>query len=119
MEEEEEEEEEEAEATVAAVVEYGGGSGFMSTSSGLGIFGKYASSLWCNDVFNGTIGIDDDDDDDDDELLATELEEVEGVVEEDEEEEEVETLCATSDVEIFDAFNASMYFKPCVSKGVV
>jgi|TARA_B100000767_G_scaffold271447_1_gene297111 hypothetical protein len=51
--------------------------------------------------------------------LATELEEVEGVVEEDEEEEEVETLCATSDVEIFDAFNASMYFKPCVSKGVV
>jgi len=51
--------------------------------------------------------------------LATELEEVEGVVEEDEEEEEVETLCATSDVEIFDAFNASMYFKPWVSKGVV
>ena len=89
----------------------------MSTSSGLGIFGNHASSLWCNGVFNGTIGIDDGDDDD--ELLATELEEVEGVVEEDEEEEEVETLCATSDVEIFDAFNASMYFKPCVSKGVV
>ena len=39
-------------------------------------------------------------------------------MEEDEEEEEVETLCATSDVEIFDAFNASMYFKPCVSKAL-
>tara|TARA_B110000208_G_scaffold172067_1_gene214842 strand:- start:268 stop:420 length:153 start_codon:yes stop_codon:yes gene_type:complete len=48
--------------------------------------------------------------------MAAAVEEMEEVVVE-EEEEELETLCATSDVEIFDAFNASMYFKPCVSKG--
>jgi hypothetical protein len=49
--------------------------------------------------------------------MVVAVEEVEGVVVEEKEEEELKTLCATSDVEIFDAFNASMYFKPCVSKG--
>ena len=111
-----EEEEEEEEEEVAAVVEYGGGGGFMVF--GIGRLWRYAaSSSGSND---GPFGVADDDDD---EFVAAAVEEeVEGVVveeeEEEEEEEELETLCATSDVAISDAFNASMYSKPCVSKGV-
>ena len=108
-----EEEEEEEEEEVAAVVEYGGGGGFMVF--GIGRLWRYAaSSTGSND---GSIGVADDDND---EFVAAAVEEEEGVVGvvEEEEEEELETLCATSDVEIFDAFNASMYFKPCVSKSI-